>query len=99
MAKTSELDKKIFDAYKQSDGYLALSKRFNIPRSTIRSIIKKYETHCVQNKLKTGRKWSIYERMEREIDISKNSLILNKSLILKKLQSILFIVIDLKKKN
>lgn len=59
---------KIVYAYKQGDWHTTFSKCLNVPRSTIRSIIKNYEeTHSFEKKIRTVRKRLITERMKRKI--------------------------------
>lgn len=72
---------KIVDVYKQGDGNTTLSKCLNIPRwinSWYYQVV-----HCVENKLRTGRKRLIFERMERKIvrDVSKNPCLMTKDIV------------------
>lgn len=56
------------DAYKECYGCTTLSNYLNFPRSTIHSIIEKYnETRFFENVLRAGRKLLISERIERKI--------------------------------
>jgi len=53
---SSDLRKRIVDAHKAGEGYTKLSQLFQVSRSGVRSIIKKFkESHTVQNKSGRGR--------------------------------------------
>lgn len=79
MGKSKELSldlrTKLVEAYKSGEGYKTISKRFNVPRSTVRSIIVKEKVHdSVSNRKGRGRKAKISPRLERQVvrDISSN---------------------------
>ncbi len=78
MAKTTEISKclrmKIVKAYKEGDGYTTLSKRFEVSRTAVWYIIKKYdEIYTIENHPRTGRKRKISPWLERKIvkDVNK----------------------------
>ena len=88
MRKITEFDwklrMKIVYAYKQDYGYTTLFNCFDIPRSTIQSIIKKFNTtHCIENILWIGRKRLISEITERKIaiDSTKNPQLIAKDIV------------------
>ena len=68
MTSSAELDKKltIVDVYKSNDGYTTLLNLLMFLHRLFRTI-KKYETHSVENKLKTCRKQLISVRMQKKI--------------------------------
>lgn len=59
--------KRSVDAHKEGGGYTKLSHFFQVSRTGVRRIIKKFkETHTVQNKPYGGRKWEISKTLERK---------------------------------
>ena len=79
MAKVKEISlglrKRIVDAYNAGEGYTKLSKRFQVSRTGVRCIVKKFkENHTVQNKTGRGRKAKISKALERKLvrDVSKD---------------------------
>lgn len=72
MAKKKELSNdlrnKIVNSHKEGLGYKAISKKFNVPTSTIQSIIKKFKTfNTVENVIGRGRKGKVCPRSARKI--------------------------------
>lgn len=63
-----DLRKRIVDAYKSGEGYKKLSKRFNVSKTGVRSIVKKFEaTKMLVNKTGRGRKRKISKMLERKL--------------------------------
>ena len=88
MAKTKELTKDlrlhIVAAHKSGKGYKALSKCFQIPVATVRSIIKKYKTFCtVENLRGICRKPKVTPVLARRIlrEVKKNPRITTKAIL------------------
>lgn len=76
--------KRIVDAYKAGEGSTKLSQRFQVSRSGVRSIIKKFkESRTVQNKSGRGRKPKISKTLERKLvrDVCKETRTTSKTLV------------------
>lgn len=93
MAKTKELSEdlrvRIVAAQKSGEGYKTISKRFQVPVSTVQSIIRKYKTHhTVENLGGRGRKSKVTPVLARKIvrEVVKNPKTTTKD-ILKNLDS------------
>ena len=74
----------IVDAYKAGEGYSAISKRFAVSRTAVKSIIAKVkETHSVKNKVGRGRKRKISQFLERKIvrEVQKNQRTTTKMIV------------------
>ena len=81
---SSDLKKRIVDAHKAGEGYTKISQRFQVSRSGVRSIIKKFkESHRVQNKSGRGGKRKISKTLERKRvrDVSKDPGTTTKTLV------------------
>lgn len=88
MTKTKEISldlrKRIVEAHKEGEGYTCLSKRFQVSRSAVRSIIKKFnEIHTVENMTGRGRKRKISKTLERKLvrEVSKDPRTTAKTLV------------------
>lgn len=63
-----EVRQKIVNAHKQGSGYKSISKRFEVPVSTVRNIIKKYGVFkTIQNLTGRGRKKKLSPRTVRKV--------------------------------
>lgn len=78
MPKTKEISldlrQRIIDAHNTGEGYTKLSKHFQVSRTGVRCIIRKFkESHKVQNMPGRGRKRKISKTLERKLvrDVSK----------------------------
>lgn len=72
MVKTKEISldfrRRTVNAHRGGEGYTRLSKRFQVSRTAVRSIIKKFEeTSTVENKTGRGRKQKISKLLERKL--------------------------------
>lgn len=88
MAKAKELSldlrKRIVNAYGKGEGYKTLSNRFQVSRTAVRGIIKKFkERGIIQNLAGRGRKPKISKTLERKLvrDVSKDPTTTAKSLV------------------
>ena len=65
---SEDLRKRVVACHMNGEGYDKISKKLNLPRSTVRAIIKKYSSEGhVKNKTGRGRKRVLSERDERKI--------------------------------
>lgn len=63
-----DVRKRIVEAYKAGEGYKKVSKRFNVSRSGVRRIIKKFQgTELLVNKSGRGRKRKMSKILERKL--------------------------------
>ena len=70
-----DLRKQIVEAYKAGEGYKKVAKRFNVSKSGVQRIVKKFEkTETLVNKSGRGRKRKISKILERKLvrEASKN---------------------------
>ena len=70
-----DLRKRVVDSHQGGEGYDKISKKLNIPKSSVREIIKKFATEGhFHNKEGRGRKRILSERAERKmVRYSKNN--------------------------
>ena len=72
-----DLRKRIVNAHCKGEGYTKLSKHFQVSRTAVRGVIKKFkESSIVQNLSGRGRKAKISKILERRLvrDVSKSRL-------------------------
>ena len=72
-----DLRKRIVNAHCKGEGYTKLSKRFQVSRTAVKGVIKKFkESSIVQNLSGRGRKAKISKILERRLvrDVSKSRL-------------------------
>ena len=79
-----DLRKRIFNVHCKGEGYTKLSKRFQVSRTAVRGIIKKFkESSVIQNLSGRGRKAKISKTLKQNLvrDVSKNPRTTAKSLV------------------
>jgi len=81
---STDLRMRIVNAHKQGKGYKAISKKFDVPVSTIQSVIKKFKNFRVVTNLRgRGRKSLVSPRFARKIirEVSNNPRLTTKEIL------------------